>query len=409
MLVALAVAGWLGLRPTRVPLSDGRTLLIDQISLGPTYVAYEPFSFRRLWRVLSNRPMIWPNFSFPGQDGGVGIFYHTEPVQDPVTDEMYLADRDGWWWTTTQGGSLSWGQQLAAFSRIDWPSPPRFEVWREGTRLGAGELNFTPPVPKVTERTPVPFPVRQDMGPVSIVLKGLEVETRDDLRPSQAECRLIVETFRDGRPSRMRLSRFMLLNNLGRGNQPPMDEEGRFTTTISPHGPHWSVTFLAWRDIFDPLDPAAMVVFDPYQDGEGAARDRPESGDRGPVWYDRKVDGVGWRFAIIPPGGTWAYRRYNSTGEIKVGTGNHPLLICEKEPLKVAALRVEFRRPDGSLLYHAVVDQEPDESQPLEVLCPRLDPAQPYEIHIGVHVPVRFQAVIRPTVLGPAQPARSTP
>lgn len=409
--VALIAGWWIWSRPTRVPLSDGRTLAIDKVSVGPIFVAYEPFSFRLLWRVLSNRPMIWPNFGFPAQDGGIGILYHTEPVQGPVADEMYFTDRDGWWWKTTQGASLSWGQQLAAFSRIDWPSPLRFEVWREGTRLGAGQLNFTPPVLEVTERTPVPFPVRQDTGPVSIVLKGLEVETRDDLRPSQAEGRLIVETFRDGRPSRMRLSRFMLLHRLGRGNQPPMDEEGRFTTTISPHGPYWYVTFLAWRDIFDPLDPDAMFVFDPFRDGQGATRPQQTPGAPGPVWYDRDVGGVGWRFTIVPPDGAGTCRRRYPGGEYSVTTGNQPLLICEKEPQKTAALRVEFRRPDGNLLYHGLADQQPgDDAHPLEVLCPKLDPAQPYEIHIGVHIPVRFEAVIRPTVLGPAKsPPRPEP
>lgn len=263
LLLAFAVAWEVCSRPTRVALKDGRTLIIDKVSRGPDHISYAPFTFPRLWFVVSRRLLFWPNTTYHGEDGSVGVFHHSEPMQAAHSDNLYLADRDGWWWEPTQQGQSLENTRLTVFPPMNLPPSPRFEVWTYGVRTGGGVLNSGPrenPTPRKRELTR--FPVRHEKGPTLVVVHGVDVKTVDNVRPSEAEVHLQLERFRDGQPVRMKFEQLLVTNGERRGNQRTPAADGRFRTTLSPHAPHWTIRLSVTQDPPDEADPEAPIEID---------------------------------------------------------------------------------------------------------------------------------------------------
>lgn len=249
-------------RKIRVPLSDGRVLVVDKLTRGPDHVSYAPFTLKTLWRTATTR-WAWPNTTYHGDDGSVGIFYHSEPTHPDFTDHVYLVDVDGWWWEPIQQGHDRESGRLAVFPPMRLPPSPRFEVWTNGLRTGGVVLGIRPQaIPASRERRISPLPAQQQRGETLVIVHGIDVTTRDDVRPSECEVHLRIEAFLAGKPVRATLGEVLVTNGEGRGNQRVPDADGRFRTTLSPHAPYWTIQLSIMQDPPDETAPEAPIEID---------------------------------------------------------------------------------------------------------------------------------------------------
>jgi len=374
-------------RRMKIPLSDGTTLEIAEITTGKEHSYSPQWTWRNLRRQFVRRTWKWPVES--AQYAKPSTVFWFEDARVFPKYEPLLVDRNGWRWgsaTVTVSDACHMD-----FPAIESDGPLRVEIVDGKTRQRIGDATIPasgvrPDAGRSRSIEAPSFPIRRTDGPLSASIRGLEVQLADGV-PSQARGRIRCDILWNNRPFTPEAVRVDITDSLGRESWRILDDpQEEFFTHLSPYDINWDITLSIFRGIDMPLDPDETFVFEPV-----LTKALPVT-----TW-DGSVKGTGWRVIVANPGQFRVPFHYHSA-PLTLDEGA-AVIAVELESNRNVMVRIEPLDSEGNLL--SVETVEPREASPHVQLvrCPGFAPAKRHTIRVGFNVARHVNFSVRPEVL----------
>lgn len=385
--VSLALmAWWFWPGPQRIELSDGTTLDILRVTVGPNHSCPVPLTKANVR--LAMQAGAWPRFTRDGLDNSVALWIdeHRRPT---VPDRLVLVDRFGWRWSPERG---SLGVSPILFPAVESTQPLNLELLDESEVLRSvtlkGPLKAVSPV----EWDPEQLPLEKQSGRLGFRLESFNVVPHAGA-PSHCTGRAMMSMTWNGRAIRPQLLQLRLIDSLWRKDDHwNWGADGRFGTELSPHGVVWRAQVLIGRAWDEPLEADEETLIEPDWT-------RPE-----PVQaWEQEIAGIPCRISwtdtrgkvLLPSRFTKAGASWYALGA-KVAVELAPQQGSRD---RTTNLRIDFVAPDGSVVHRGIVSTIPGASWLRGANSGVAPLPERYRIRIGVDAfqPVEF--TVRPRIV----------
>jgi len=382
LLLCVAAALFFWPRRIRIPLSDGTTLEISEITTGKKHSHSRPLTWRNVQFQIAFRRWQWPKEAVEYQKPGTVFWFDDPTVYDKY--RLVLVDRNGWRWS---GPRSKAGNCTMRFPPIESDGPLRIEILdpEAQERLGAATMpvaGVAPETSRLPSIEPAPFPVQHVEGLLSATIHSVDVRVTEGVRP-RAKVRVRLDTLWNGQPFTPEHVRVGITDSLGRQDWQRLDPQGEFVTFLSPHGTVWDIALAIFRGPGVPLEPDETVSFEPvFSKGSPVAT------------WDGSVRGIGWRVIAASPGDIQAPFRY---APIPLTLDeNVPVIAVEVQSDRNVKVRIEPLDRDGKLLPVEHIKPRPFVPHVQLVRCPAFDPAEGHTIRVGFDVARHVNFAVRP-------------
>lgn len=391
VLIGVVAAGLLWPRKTiRIPLSDGSTFEIAEITTGLDHRHTPRPIWRGLLGPLSRGVLRWPVETIRFEEPRI-VFWCDEATRLGV-NEMILVDRHGWRWAAS-GMRLGPGFVMSG-PPVECDGPLHVELL-DGKRQRVGEAEIPlpgDPRPPKRPTEPDPFPIRRTEGPLSVVVRSLQASVQEGT-PSRARGQLEIEVLWNDRPIPAVFGRLTLMDSLGRKDTVDRAPGGRFETSLSPHDTTWEASLEVFRGPEVPLEPDEIV-----------ATDFPPSGETPLKTREGTIQEKRWRATFVPPGSTSVQlvnqpEFINAHTSLRIDAGV-PVIMVEVESKRGLEVRIEPLGADGTPLPVQRVPLKYRPPNAWAIGCPAFDPAKGHRLRIGFNFARTIRFAARPEVVG---------
>lgn len=412
--VAFLVFQWTLPRPIQIPLRDGTTLTILEVTTGTDHSRSLPIPQR--YRTGNWR---WPAYAAKTPVPATVLWFDDPNVTKTV--QLAMVDRHGWRWMLESGGGNATGY-AAAFRQIETDGTARLEVWGRkiwGTEGLLGSTVFPlptavpvtapasapatfsswkfllPPAPPPifsNREQPDPYPIRQTNGLLEATLRSVDVrivEKNGSL--SLGELRL--ETRWNSQPFAPQLGSATITDRFGRSDSCLFNSQ-QFEVVLPPQDAVWTLHLQIYRSLDMPLDPEEIVHVTP-EFPDGATFFSAEG----------SLDGTEWRVTVDPSGRILVPSRYESANLVL--EEDVPVLVVEVDPQRPIGVRIEPVDHQGNLLPTAPISRSPLPHGLFALRCPAFDATQGHTLRVGLESPRLVQFRFRPNVV-PAEKGKSS-
>ena len=385
--VSLApMALWFWPGPQRIKLSDGTTLDILRVTVGPNHSCPVPLTSAHVRIALQARA--WPRFTQDGLDNSVALWID-ERRRPAVPDQLVLVDRFGWRWSPERG---SLGVSPILFPAVESTQPLKLELLHESEVLRSVTLKGPAKAVSPVEWDADELPLEKQSGRLGFRLESFDVVPHVG-PPSHCTGRAKMSMTWNGRPIRPQLLQLRLVDSLWRKDDHwNWGADGRFGTELSPHGVVWRAQVLVGRAWDEPLEPDEEMLVEPDWS-------RPE-----PVQaWEQEIAGIPCRISWTDTRGKVLLpSRFRKGTASWYALGAKVAVELPPAPTRndgVTNLRIDFLAPDSSVVHQGIVSTVPGASW-LQGTNSGVAPLpERYRIRIGVDVLQPVEFTVRPRIV----------
>lgn len=390
-LVVVVAGGLLWPRKTiRIPLSDGSTFEIAEITTGLDHRHTPRPIWRGLLGPLSRGVLRWPVETIRFEEPRI-VLWCDEATRLGV-NEMILVDRHGWRWAGS-GMRLGPGFVMSG-PPVECDGPLRVELLNgERQRVGEAEIPLPgdprPPKPPIE---PAPFPIRRTEGPLSVVVRSLQASVQERT-PSRARGELGIEVLWNDRPIPAAFGELTLTDSLGRKDAVHRAPGGQFSTSLSPYDTTWEASLEVFRGPEVPLEADEIVVVN-----------SPPSAETPLKTWEGTIREKRWRATLVPPGPATVPLPYKPQNTINAHDSlevdaEMPVFLVEVESRGGLEVRIEPTGADGIPLPVQRVRLGYRPPNAWAIGCPAFDPAKGHRLRIGFNFAQTIRFAARPEII----------
>ena len=397
---------WTRPKSIPVPMSDGTTLTISEITTGTKHFRSMPINWRGLKSQFAAGRWTWPRSKLQTPQPALVLWFEGPDAIQPM--DLTLIDRNGWRWNLDSGGGNATGS-MKSFRQIETDGTARLEFRGAGNRQGSVVLPLAtavpakpsvsvayhpaksaiPPAPPslTTNLEPAePYPIRQKDGPLEATLYGVDVRTIEMHGHDWSEGRLRLETRWNDEPFPPQLGSASITDQLGRSDPFNFGLDQEFQVLLPWQDAVWSLHLQVFRNPAVPLDPADVATLTP-EFSEGATS----------FVKDGVLGGVAWRATVVPSGQISVPSRFQF-GPLTLQE-NAPLLIIEVDYKQPPRGRIEAIDRQGNILPATMTGYGRLPPNCFAFRCPGFDAAQGHTLRVGLESPRLVQFRFRPSVV----------